>query len=154
MNFIRLLLLILLVSCGLNATQEKELNKAVHDYLDAVNQKNRLVEVAYTYPEVIQYYINLGDDQFKAKFEKAENDEEYPSFLEDPSIISMVTANDKIHIKYLIAEKAGEFYYSEKIDEKIIYAISNDDGKSWFFMDEIDYLNNDIIDEENRLIAQ
>ena len=47
---------------------------------------------------------------------------------------------------------SNEFEFDNGVKEIFILAISNDNGVNWFFVDEEDYANNNIISEKDRLI--
>jgi hypothetical protein len=74
-----------------------------------------------------------------------------PYELNDGNIVEMKSEAKSIHVKYsytsmtLGNNKMNNDYF-------IILAISDDNGSSWYFMDEDDYLNDKIMDASERLI--
>ena len=105
--------------------------------------------VAFTHPKAVAYYKEKGDSVFKERFDLS--DAEKAAFLQDGNIREIERTNSTIHVKYNFLSVEGD-YYESKASEVTIFAISNDDGNSWFFIDEKDYMNPEIIEPSNRLI--
>jgi len=121
-----------LSACGLNASQEKSLNMAVAKYLFAVNQDLKLSRASYMHPSVLKYYKNKGQKEFKNLFVTEK------MLWTDAVMGKIETDGDNIQVELKIALKKDEFSTSEK--ERIsIYALSNDNGSSWFFVENEDY---------------
>ena len=121
-----------LSACGLNASQEKSLNMAVAKYLFAVNQDLKLSRASYMHPSVLKYYKNKGQREFKNLFVTEK------MLWTDAVMGKIETDGDNIQVELKIALKKDEFSTSEK--ERIsIYALSNNNGSSWFFVENEDY---------------
>lgn len=134
----------------MNADQEASLSEAVSFYLDAKNEGRVKVFVGFTHPDVVVYYKNQGDSIFTEKFDLSFDGESY-SYLHDGQIKEIETKDEFIHVKYNFVS-VDDYYYEVDQMEVHIYAISEDHGNSWFFMEEIDYLNDDIMKSKHRLI--
>ena len=145
-----LLLLLFASSCSLNSDQEAALNNAVNAYTQARNNGQVMTYVAFTYPNVVAYYKNLGDSSFVERFGGSEDLDSY-SFIQDGNIRKIENSGSKIHVKYSFLE-LDDIFYGAQGSEIIIYAISEDEGQNWFFIDEEDYLNASILKENERLI--
>lgn len=127
-----LFLSILIFACSLNADQEKSLNQATVKYMFAMNNDLFLSKAAATHPLFLRYYKNQGTEKFKSHF--ATSDSTYT----DPVIGTTETKGDVIHIQLKVA-LVGEMS-SEKAKDRIsVYAVSEDAGKNWFFIDGKDY---------------
>jgi hypothetical protein len=72
-------------------------------------------------------------------------------YIQDGLIKTIKTSGNNIQVKYRFLSISEEYFEIDS-EEIFIYAISEDDGKTWYFIDEIDYQNEDILDPENRLI--
>ena len=121
-----------LSACGLNASQEKSLNMAVAKYLFAVNQDLKLSRASYMHPSVLKYYKNKGQREFKNLFVTEK------MLWTDAVMGKIETDGDNIQVELKIALKKDEFSISEK--ERIsIYALSENNGSSWFFVENEDY---------------
>jgi hypothetical protein len=100
--------------------------------LFAVNQDLKLSRASYMHPSVLKYYKNKGQREFKNLFvtEKL--------LWTDAVMGKIETDGDNIQVELKIALKKDEFSTSEK--ERIsIYALSNNNGSSWFFVENEDY---------------
>lgn len=140
---------LLVAACTLNADQEASLNNAMFAYINSRNKGVVMSYVAYTHPIVVDYYQSLGDSSFTEKFDVLQNETRYK--LNDGTIIETKSEGNSIHVQYSFNLITPE---SNKItkDNVIIIAISDDNGVSWYFMDEDDYSNNQIMDPLHRLI--
>lgn len=147
MKYYGLLLLLFLAACTLNADQEKSLNEAMNHYLSARNNNEVLNFVAFTNGKVVKYYKEKGDSIFKIKFGAGE---EFV-FIQDGNIRDTEASENKIHVKYSFLKISGDLF-AEDSEEIFIYAISEDNGVSWTFVDENDYLNDAIFTNQQRLI--
>ncbi len=142
-----ILLLFVLIGCSLNADQERFLSEAQRAYVEARNEADVLKYVGYTHPSVIAYYKNDEDSAFQNKFDLSSQ-----SFtIQDGSIRFIKTKGSSIHVDYIFktVEKGSFGEFGEDIH---IMAISEDNGKTWFFLDEMDYRNEQIIALEHQLI--
>lgn len=142
--------LIFLTSCALNSEQESALHKAVTDYVASHNTGAVMSYVSLTHPSVVTYYKDLGDSVFQSKFELASDDTE-GYFLQDATVRSIKSGNGKIHVLYRFL-RVDQDYLAPDAEEFEIVAISEDDGKKWFFIEMNDYKNDAIYAPENRLI--
>lgn len=147
MKFFGILLLLFLAACTLNADQEKSLNDAVNRYLSARNNNEILSYVAMTNANAVKYYKNQGDSTFKLKFGAGDEFE----FIQDGNIRDTEASGSKIQVKYSFLKITGDLF-AEDSQEIFIYAISEDNGVSWTFIDEADYLNDEIFTNKMRLI--
>lgn len=147
-KWIPIFLLLLVASCSMNAEQEQSLNQATSLYLDAHNNGYVMSYVAMIYPDAVKYYKSKGDNYFKSKFELI-SEENKSSILQDGILKEIRSKDENIQVHYNFIE-VDNLTSSRK--NRSIIAISEDNGKSWFFLDKEDYLNNDIVDKENRLI--
>lgn len=143
------LILLFLACCTLNADQEVSLNNARFAYINSRNNGVVMSYVAYTHPNVVDYYKTLGDSNFTMKFDLFQYGSPYE--LNDGGIVEMKSEAKSIHVKYRYTSiTLGN--NKMKNDDFIILAISDDDGSAWYFMDEDDYLNDKIMDPSDRLI--
>jgi hypothetical protein len=144
------LLFLLVSACTLSANQEASLQKAMSSYLAAHNNGAVMAFVGFTHPNVVGFYQEKGDSVFRERFElfDAENGGD---FLQDGTIKKIETIGNSIHVQYIF-----ESYQVRGLDERFselsIIAISSDDGKTWFFADQQDYVNDSIFNPKERLI--
>lgn len=151
MKFLPIILLLLLAGCTLSADQEASLNDAMVSYVNSKNNGVVMSYVAFTHPNSVAYYKAKGDSAFTTKFDLS--DSEYDPFLQDGNILEIETNDNEITVKYNFLSVSGSFF-EEDAEEVTIFAISEDAGETWFFIEEDDYFNNDIISKEKRLITQ
>ena len=144
-----LILLLILGACSLSPDQETSLNKAMTMYINARNEGGVTAYVAYTHPAAVAHYTALGDSVFKSRYDlSAVNDN---PFLKDGTILEIESEGSRLHIKYSFVSLAP-LYSDERSKEVYLFAISENNGESWFFIDEEDYFDTDIIKEKDRLI--
>jgi len=126
-------------------------------YVEAYNDGYEKEYTGFTHPNVVGYYMLLGDSAFQQKFDLYSEDDNY-SYLHDPQVREIETRENEIHVKYNIISVEGYyddyFYYETETNqtEMQLFALSDDDGISWFFMEENDYFNDEILKANNRLI--
>lgn len=142
-------LLLIISACSLTGNQEQALNRAVTSYVDARNDAVLLSYVAFTHPNVVAYYKDKGDSLFLNKFNL--NEEHNWMYIQDGNQKLIEKSSNNIHVKYSFIA-SNEFEFDNGVKEIFILAISNDNGVNWFFVDEEDYTNNNIISEKDRLI--
>lgn len=118
-------------------------------YINSRNNGAVMSYVGYTHPNVVAFYKSAGDSIFKANFDLS-NEEERP-FYQDGIIKSIESKGKTIHVKYEFKKIESENYFLDVADIVVI-AISEDDGVTWFFIDEKDYLNDKIISKKDRLV--
>lgn len=151
MKFIALLLVFLLIGCSLNANQEASLNEAVVSYVNSKNNGVVMSYVAFTHPNAVAFYKNQGDSAFTEKFDLSNS--EFDPFLQDGNIKEIKSSGNNITVKYNFLNITGD-YFEEVANDFVLFAISDDAGETWFFIEEADYYNNDIISPESRMIAK
>lgn len=141
-------LILFLVGCSLSASQEQELNKQTGIYLDAKEKNTILMLVAKTHPSYVKYAKSKGDDYFKTTFQEHGLEE---LIYIDPRIIQVESKDDKIHVLYEIDKeyiKNGENHH----DTAKFFAISEDDGLTWYYLNYAVYTNHKICLDIPRLI--
>jgi hypothetical protein len=140
----------LLIACSLNSEQERQLNKSFSNYLNARNSGSILEYTSLIYPELIRDWKTSGVDTLKEKVKLKTDTTELKQY-DNPFIILTKKENKSIQIKYQLDCYQNEYTSSEKTKVNL-YAISDDEGKSWFFMDEKDYINPQTCKKLKRLI--
>lgn len=131
-NFLLFVFILFLFACGLNASQEKSLNMAVAKYLFAVNEDLKLSRASYTHPSLLKYYKKKGEEEFKSLFDKEK-------MIWTDAVVGKIEMNGKIvQVELKIALKKDEYSTPEK-DRISIFALSEDTGSSWFFVEESHY---------------
>lgn len=136
-RIVYLTLLLLISSCALDSRQEEKLNEAFHTYIDSHNKGLTLQYVALTHVNVVKHYKSKGNDAFLAYFNKDKDSIYYGEyFVKD-------TKTEGKHIQRCFTV---ERYNQEKELNHAyrIFACSEDEGKSWFFINEDDYFNDSI----------
>ncbi len=131
----------------MNATQEASLNLAKTSFINAKNNGSVMSYVAFTLPEAVAYYKNQSDSAFQQRFDLSQGN--YNSFIQDGNIREIRKDKGMIQVKFEFLEVNMEEVSKDKIT---IYALSDNDGKSWFFLEEMDYLNEEILPGNKRLI--
>jgi hypothetical protein len=126
------MLLIFITSCGLNSAEEKSLNMAITRYLHSVNTDLKLSRVAATHPQILKYYKAISDESFKKKFEK----EKY--FWTDALIGKIARDSENIHVELKLLKKENQ--YAGAVGKRFsLFAMSDDNGNTWYFAEEEDY---------------
>ena len=145
-------ILLLIASCTLSSSQEASLHKALTAYLDAHNNGVVMAYVGYTHPKVVGYYEDQGDSSFREKFElfSSENGGDY---LQDGTLKEIQKKGKQIHVRYVF-ESHTEVDYDARVKDLGLIAISVDEGKSWYFVQEEDYTNDNIFSKDERLIKR
>ena len=141
------ILLLLASSCSLNATQEASLNNAKTSFINSKNNGTVMSYVAFTLPDVVAYYKDQGDSIFQQRFDLSSL--ETKNFLTNGNIRIVEQKSPLIHVKYEFTKVDFEDVNQSKV---YIYALSDNDGKSWFFAEEKDYKNDAILPASKRLI--
>ncbi len=116
---------LILCSCGLNANQEKTLNRDVVQYVNAYNKNLSLLEASLTHPCVVDHLLKSGDTVFRNYFEHEDCQ------LTNYRIGDIDTKGDTMTI-------ALNFDYdslpsASNSNKKTIYARSFNNGMNWFF---------------------
>lgn len=142
-------LLFILGSCTLSATQEKKLNESLSAYIHARNECMVVSYVAFTYPDLVKSYKSQGDSVFKSAFDCNMD----TLYLQDPTIRKTVKNGKEIQVQYDL--DVFNQNNNERLDEKHhLYAISEDDGVSWFFMDQTIYVDKSLLPNFKRLLLE
>ena len=144
------LALLIIAGCTLNAEQEASLNTAIRAQLKAMNEGQLMTVISNIHPSAVRYYMDQGDEAFKSAFELADEDGVQPYF-QDPTILKSESSKSSLHVKFKIIRVEDEFFDLNAVDE-IYFAISEDNGKSWHFLREKDYKNEEVIKASLRLI--
>lgn len=115
-------------SCSLNAEQERNLNKSIIKYLFSVNRELKLSIAAATHPLVLRELKEDGDEKLKAYLEPKQH-------IWTDAIIGKTKMDGAIvHIELKVALISKETF--EKAPNRIrLYAISEDNGENWYFVD-------------------
>ena len=141
----------MLTSCSLNADQEASLHQALVSYVNSRNNGAVMSYVGYTHPNVVSHYKNQGDNLFQAHFDVS-NEEERP-FFQDGIIQTIESDEEIIHVQYEF-QKFEYIRYNDEVKKAIIFALTENGGKSWFFAEEEEYYNDKIISKNKRLIKR
>lgn len=147
--FILLILIPVFYACSLNSSQEKSLNKHFGLYIQSLRNKSTLVQVSMTHPAFVKYIKSKGNHYFKTNF-SSNPKEEYPEFFY-PKIEKIEFDKNNIHVLYEV-QKDYIYYGENKIDSLKIVAISENDGKNWYFVNYSLYSNKDICKNVPRLL--
>jgi hypothetical protein len=124
----------------MTATQEQELNKQTGIYLDAIEKESYLLVVAKTHPDFVKYAKEKGDDYFKSAFE---NNGEEQVIFSNPIMEQVQSDDDDIQVLYSVDKEYILKGESEKQTIKMV-ALSQDNGKTWFFLNPAAYKNKKI----------
>ncbi|MBU3660492.1 MAG: hypothetical protein FGM14_11505 [Flavobacteriales bacterium] len=123
-----LLIFFTVASCSLNAEQERNLNKSIIKYLFSVNRELKLSIAAATHPLILRELKEDGDEKLKAYLEPKHH-------IWTDAIIGKTKMDGAIvHIELKVALISKETF--EKAPNRIrLYAISEDNGANWYFVD-------------------
>lgn len=133
--------LVVLTQCTLSGEQEDRLNNQLMKYMDAYNANNSLQLVALTHPAVVRFYKNQGDTVFLNTFRQKEAIHPVRTFYENSLNRETKAISKSIQRKFWV-EKYTE---TEEINhEYAIFALSEDGGNTWFFVNQDDYFNSKI----------
>lgn len=144
------ILVLLLGACTLSSSQEATLHKALTAYVAAHNDGKTMAYVGSTHPNVVGFYEDKGDSIFRQQFELF-TPENGGNFLQDGNIKEIEKKGNNIHIHYVFDSFEMQDL-TQKVSDVGIIAISNDQGKTWFFAEEADYKNDNIFNKEERLL--
>lgn len=136
----RLLFVLMVVqisACTLSGKQELILNKQLNKYLNAINSGNTLVAAGLSHPKIVSYYHQLGDSLFLAHFNSQLDSIKYT--LENPIYLNTKFDGNRIEQQVVVTKHT---YKAETQDT--LYAISENNGNSWFMIQQCDYLNKKI----------
>ncbi len=137
MNRIGILFLLpLFLACTLTSEQEERLNKQLQRYVRANNENRSLELVAFTHPTIVASVKKEGDSTFLTHFKQS--DDSARIYLANPLYRETKVSGKSIQRKYWLEK------YTERIeitDEYCIFALSEDNGNTWFFAQETDYFS-------------
>ena len=86
------------------------------------------------------------------RYTRSHRDEDgFQPYFQDPTILKSESSKSSLQVKFKIVRVEDEFFDVNAVDE-IYFAISEDNGKSWHFLKEKDYKNEEIIKASLRLI--
>ena len=143
------LLLLILVACTLNANQEASLTSSTNDFLKARKEGMQLAYISMIHPSLVRAYKDQGDSIFLKKFELVSVD----NYLDEPILKTVKKENLTIHALYEFKVIQTGWIEVEITQKNTSYvAISEDNGKTWFFIPKSDYDNKDIVKDIKRLI--
>lgn len=138
---------ILITSCTLNAEQEATLSESTTRYLESRQNGAVLAFVSMHHPEIVRYYKEQGDSIFLKKF--AVKKEDY--YLDDPSIRKTKQDGQVIHVLYEAKTISSEWGTTDEITREFV-AISENNGRNWFYADKSDYVDKSIASNMKRLL--
>jgi hypothetical protein len=117
-----------IASCSLNAEQERNLNKSIIKYLFSVNRELKLSIAAATHPLILRELKEESVEKLKAYLEPKHH------IWTDAIIGKSKIKGEILHIELKVALVSKENY--EKAPNRIrLYAVSEDNGKNWYFVD-------------------
>jgi len=146
--YFSLLLLFFVSGCSLNGKQEASLNSAKLAYIEARNTNNVVLLVKLTYADAVRYYQEQGDEVFKERFRPENNQASFHNGV----MKEVASKGNRIHVRFEF-EKITEDLTTIELDHVNVFAISNDDGAHWKFLDGIEYNNPKIIPSNKKLIS-
>ncbi len=136
-------------SCTLSADQEATLNRSINNHLSAMNEGRMLQYLSEIHPLAVRYYKDKGDSVFEAHFElKNMNSEVY---YQDPIIKQIEKEGDVIHVEFEVLEISSNLF-DEQASPLKVFALSSDNGKTWYFLHDNDYTDDHVLKKEERLI--
>lgn len=133
------LLVLLCLSCEISGEQEERLSQQLNKYLKAYNNKQTLQLAALSAPHVVRFYHQKGDSMFIEHFET--DLKKSAAYLSNPLVDSDRSDSKSIQRKYWVEKYTGIDGITNRYR---IFAISSDQGNSWFFVTEDDYFDDDI----------
>lgn len=137
-----------LVSCTLNAKQEASLSDSTTRYLESRKNGAVLAFVSLHHPEVVRFYKEKGDSVFLKKFTVQKED----YYLDDPSIRETKKNGNTIHVLYVAKTINSEWGTSDGGKIREFVAVSENNGRNWFYIDKSDYVDKSIARNMKRLI--
>ncbi len=117
-----------------------------------MNDGRTLQYISEVHPSAVKYYKAKGDRFFKEHFMLVDSSEVFnPDYYQDPIIKTIESKGEQLQVRYEVLKIETIDGYPESMPYNL-FALSDDNGKSWYFLDEGDYFNNDIIPVKERLI--
>lgn len=123
-------------SCTLTGDQENKLNNQLNNYIKAYNKRNTLFLTALTHHSVVDFYLNDSIESFDIHFNPTYDS--IRTYYDNPMNRGTEANGKYIQRKYTV-EKYTEL--KEINPEYAIFALSEDKGNTWFFVNETDYFN-------------
>lgn len=139
--FIISVVALILFSCTLNSDQESSLNQSLSRYLKTRNSCMVTGIVGFTHPAYVQEMKNESDSAFLKAFD-CENYGKAVRFS-DPTLRKTAKEKNIIHVFYELDVETGNTGIVNRRSEGL-YALSEDNGKTWYF------LMKDIYEDKNR----
>ncbi len=144
--------LFLFAACNLTAEQEASLNSSLSKYIKARNECQVVGLVGFTHPDLVSDYKSLGDSIFQHKFDCDKN-VEYFNEINNATLRSTAKVGESIHILYDFDETNPESSKATRRSFELV-AISENDGKNWFFIPWRDYSDPKNCKKLKRLIVK
>ncbi len=114
-----------------------------------MNEGRMLQYLSEIHPLAVRYYKDKGDSVFEAHFElKNMNSEVY---YQDPIIKQIEKEGDVIHVEFEVLEISSNLF-DEQASPLKVFALSSDNGKTWYFLHDNDYTDDHVLKKEERLI--
>lgn len=107
--------------------------------------------VGFTYPSYVKELKNKGDDTLKKVFDCTENAEKYV-FYSNPTLRQIKKVGETIHGYYEVDIQKEKYGTQIKRGDGF-YVISEDDGKTWFFLTKEIYDNPNECKNLSRLLT-
>lgn len=142
-------IIIVLSSCTLNAVQETSLHHHLTNYLKARNSCMLVGIVGFTYPEYIRELKNEGDSIFLQTIDCTKLSSQ--NRLTNPTIRMSKKEGNQIHIYYDLDVESVKDGGIKKRFEGLL-AITEDDGKTWYFLPKTVYSDKNKCTSLKRLI--
>lgn len=141
------LIVVLVTACTLNAEQEATLSESTTRYLESRQNGAILAFVSMHHPDVVRYYKDQGDSVFLKKFSVKKED----YYMDDPSIRETEKEGKVIHVLYEAKPINYQWGTTDKTKKEFV-AISENNGKNWFYVDKSDYVDKSIASKMKRLL--
>lgn len=137
---IRFIFIVLMfTACTLTGEQESKLNNELNSYINAFNTQNTLVLSAQTYHPVVEHFLHDSIESFDIHFNSSFDS--LKIHYSNPINRETKSSENLIQRKYTV-EKYNNV---KEINPKYcIFALSEDKGNTWFFINEDDYFNPNI----------
>jgi hypothetical protein len=114
----------MLSACALNSTQEKSLNRAIIQYQNAYNKGLTILEVSLTHPCVV-------DAVYKDSLTLIKQFIHSNITMVNYEIDQVEESGKEMRVKLIFSRFDND--KQDTLSKKIIYALSADEGKTWFF---------------------
>lgn len=106
--------------------------------------------VGFTYPDYIRELKQQGDSVLLKQMDCSEDYQQGVKYS-DPTLRRTETSDDTIHVYYELDLEKGTDGTKER-RAKGLYAISEDDGKTWFFLTKEVYQDKQLCPSLHRLL--